>query len=220
MAVEYDSNGIPILSGESMLSDVPQYTQELAPHVVNTDADGDIVTGRDGWNHYTPYSQGLVIGDGDFDGWWHRSGSLITVKWIFRWGSDTRFDSMRPSGIVFWLPIMARYPLYFKNLLDWFSPAVAGVVMDTDRNAYPITAYNPNGMEVQFHALVAPGGGPLRTYGDFQTAVNPTYPITMTENCLLQAQISYEGSGSINQPYDAEEAEAILAAARKKENHA
>ena len=31
MAVEYDSNGIPILSGESMLSDVPQYTQELAP---------------------------------------------------------------------------------------------------------------------------------------------------------------------------------------------
>ena len=30
MAVEYDPNGIPILSGESMLSDVPQYTQEVA----------------------------------------------------------------------------------------------------------------------------------------------------------------------------------------------
>jgi len=30
MAVEYDPNGIPILSGESMLSDVPTYTTEVA----------------------------------------------------------------------------------------------------------------------------------------------------------------------------------------------
>ncbi len=36
MAVEYDPNGIPILSGESMLSDVPAYTQELAPKLVNS----------------------------------------------------------------------------------------------------------------------------------------------------------------------------------------
>ena len=37
MAVEYDPNGIPILSGESMLSDVPQYTQELAPKLTELD---------------------------------------------------------------------------------------------------------------------------------------------------------------------------------------
>lgn len=55
MAVEYDPNGIPILSGESMLSDVPQYTQELAPKLVALDdkidsAGGPTVVGPLTWS--------------------------------------------------------------------------------------------------------------------------------------------------------------------------
>ena len=55
MAVEYDSNGIPILSGESMLSDVPQYTQELAPKLTELDdkidsAGGPTIAGPFTWS--------------------------------------------------------------------------------------------------------------------------------------------------------------------------
>lgn len=37
MAVEYDPNGIPILTNDSLISDVPPYTQELAPKLVALD---------------------------------------------------------------------------------------------------------------------------------------------------------------------------------------
>ena len=55
MAVEYDPNGIPILSGESMLSDVPQYTQELAPKLTELDdkidsAGGPTIAGPFTWS--------------------------------------------------------------------------------------------------------------------------------------------------------------------------
>ena len=39
MAVEWE-NGIPILTGESMLSDVPEYTQALAGHIGELGGDG------------------------------------------------------------------------------------------------------------------------------------------------------------------------------------
>lgn len=184
---------------------------------------GDLVTDESGWVPYSPYVEGLVIGDGALDAYWHRAGSLVTAKWILRWGSDTRFDYLRSSGIVFWLPITSRYPLYFLGLRDWFSPACAGVVTDDGHlsdptgggMAYPISAWNPNGFEVLFHTLTVADNGAVACGPGLSHAVTDTYPITMAENYTLQAQISYEGGSLINQPFNAEEAEATLAAARK-----
>lgn len=76
MAVEYDPNGIPILSGESMLSDVPAYTQELAPKLTELDDKIDAIP------EYTPTFVGpLTWSPGNFNvGTHHLTGHAFNGK--------------------------------------------------------------------------------------------------------------------------------------------